>query len=1395
MPDKEIQQEIAKLTSNASIPRRCSLFLFYTTLFPAIMLEEIRHLMMLNGSNYSLAELKKSADFLRSKHYLTLSYRETYNTLVPVPQSTIKRWAQAPYLLPCYKSAKKWAQETLRNQRTEPPFSPGHMLRLLALRNNKTEVWLLIKQFSTNSHSAYRFNTTANAITVFQQTHFFEDLTEEPTTSLEQLPQELWHDFLPTIYRNTSLDHLPQYLDEKALRSYYPERHDATDDISGVCLHIALQTGQWHLFEPLTKLGSCSHPPRKTKHGIIPAHPTLQLCELGKVLLNWRQGKWAALKKIKTYATSIQASVPPPEDAQLYAILAPLIFLMRFNTPKTHNDHLTLAKEGMRLLHGKSCEAFISNCYEAYTLTPATYTEEVWKNTRPLDMLPKALCLASLDSMPTIPEESLTELCRACNDLHNNGLTLYSWYMANALLCLPGISPEETAQLESILHSRTDLPLLFEIKKKIGIIDSLLDDMQDILLSPKQQTAEQAEGFISWRLSYKPRQRSVDYVYVYAHKKLKSGNFSTGKQLSADECFASKYQNYFSEQDNAILQHLRETDTTIHWMPYYKLTPELAKLLCGHPHIMLRTNAEDTPIELEPAPPELTIKNQKDGLTLTLQQFDPYVGVPLKHVKDNKYAIFCTDEKAKQLQKIVKTRTNNGSALKIPEQHKERLLSILSGFADSVSLQGNIANGKTKTLQAKPKVIALLEPGKGTLSGRLMLELYPGTHPVPYYSTAKMLFAHINGAAVNITRDSDSEQALREQLEQRCPTLYEVMDESAQWCLELSDTMLHLVEELQQCPATLLETRWQEDKKLRIDALSDFSAFNISAQNNSNRWLQIGGEVQVNETLVLQLSDLLRNINQSSGQYIELTNGHFLKLSKNIEEQLRALSALSQVPNKGKRTDKTVGVSPALLLMLAQTHGTNALPAALQQQADALLQQFNTTFYKPRNINASLRDYQTEGYTWMQRLMNCGLGACLADDMGLGKTLQVLCVLQARAAAGPSLVIAPASVCNNWSTEAAKFTPTLNIYQFETGDRKKLIKALGKRDVLICSYGLLVTEAELLASRKWNVVVLDEAQYIKNSQTQRARSACALQADCRIAATGTPIENSLDELWSIFDFINPGYLGSLEQFRTRFANNPTRRKLLRRIVAPFVLRRLKSDVLDELPEKTETTRSIILSPQERALYEACRRDALAQAQQSEDRFTILAQLMRLRRICCHPQLVDAKWKAEAGKLNALAEMATELRSSGHKALIFSQFTDMLALVRTRFEQEGFSYLYLDGSTPKNKRGKLVDDFQNGEADFFLISLKAGGTGLNLTAADYVILLDPWWNPAVESQAADRTHRIGQKRPVTVCRFVCQNTIEERVMELHAEKRELFDQVVNDTAKAAPLSLTELRELL
>ncbi|MBU1137800.1 MAG: DEAD/DEAH box helicase, partial [Proteobacteria bacterium] len=439
------------------------------------------------------------------------------------------------------------------------------------------------------------------------------------------------------------------------------------------------------------------------------------------------------------------------------------------------------------------------------------------------------------------------------------------------------------------------------------------------------------------------------------------------------------------------------------------------------------------------------------------------------------------------------------------------------------------------------------------------------------------------------------------------------------------------------------------------------------------------------------------------------------------------------------------------------------------------------------------------------RLAYWGVGGCLADDMGLGKTIQSLGIVLSLASDGPSLVVAPTSVSNNWQTEANRFTPTLNIITLTGKDRAQTIRDLGKYDLLITTYTLLQQENDLLAAVKWQTVILDEAQAIKNAATKRSKAAMALQAHFKLLTTGTPVENHLGELWNLFHFINPGLLGSLNRFNERFAipieryHNREARLKLKKLIRPFILRRIKSEVLEELPPRTEITLDVELSEQEIIFYEALRQNAIEVLENSREKkarhLQILTEIMKLRQACCNPRLIAQDTNIPSSKLKVFASVVDELLGGNHKALVFSQFIGHLSILREHLDKKGIKYRYLDGSTSTVRRKQEVDAFQAGEGDLFLISLKAGGLGLNLTAADYVLHMDPWWNPAIEDQASDRAHRIGQTRPVTIYRLVCKNTIEEKIVKLHQEKRDLAGSLLEGSDMSAKMSSEDLLDLI
>jgi superfamily II DNA or RNA helicase len=462
----------------------------------------------------------------------------------------------------------------------------------------------------------------------------------------------------------------------------------------------------------------------------------------------------------------------------------------------------------------------------------------------------------------------------------------------------------------------------------------------------------------------------------------------------------------------------------------------------------------------------------------------------------------------------------------------------------------------------------------------------------------------------------------------------------------------------------------------------------------------------------------------------------------------------------------------------------------------------------PADLHATLRPYQQRGLDWLTFLREASLGAVLADDMGLGKTLQCLASLRTRAerardespATMGTLVVCPRSVLHNWVEECQRFRPALSVRIYH-GESRELDPAA---DVLVTTYAILRLDAQELAAHRWDAVVLDEAQNIKNPDSQSARAAFNLKARTRIALSGTPIENRLEELWSLMHFANPGLLGGRGAFDERVARpiqdgSATALQSLRERIKPFVLRRRKSEVLRDLPPRTDVVVHCELDPHERAVYDAVKMASLTSVVKSlregGDVMAALELLLRMRQASCHPALVPGQRDpGESSKVTALCEALEEAVGAGHKALVFSQWTSLLDLVEPALEQREIGFARLDGST--RDRGAVVKDFQRDDGPPVLIaSLKAGGTGLNLTAADHVFLLDPWWNPAAEDQAADRAHRMGQQRPVTVYRLVSKDTVEERILELQQKKRALSQAALDEGTLGAALTREDLLSLL
>ncbi len=551
-----------------------------------------------------------------------------------------------------------------------------------------------------------------------------------------------------------------------------------------------------------------------------------------------------------------------------------------------------------------------------------------------------------------------------------------------------------------------------------------------------------------------------------------------------------------------------------------------------------------------------------------------------------------------------------------------------------------------------------------------------------------------------------------------------------------------------------------------------------------------------------ELLDILKSYRQKK-KYYRLKNGDFLSLDE--EGSLPALAemmeALRMSPKELARGNVKLPLYRALYLdkLLEKNE---EIYSSRDGYFRKMIKSFKTVndadFEEPAALAGVMREYQKNGYRWLRTLEAYQLGGILADDMGLGKTLQILAVLLAAKQEGrgeTSLVVSPASLVYNWGEEIRNYTPELSC-GFITGtqeERRQRLEHYRDFDVIVTSYDLLKRDIEFYEDKEFHYQIIDEAQYIKNHTTAAAKAVKVVKSRTRYALTGTPIENRLSELWSIFDFLIPGYLYGYDVFRNDFESPIVRNEdekaleRLQRMTAPFILRRLKENVLKDLPEKLEENRYVKFEAQQQKLYDAQvvhmkQRIGMQDAQEFQrNKIQILAELMKLRQICCDPGLCFENYRGESAKLDACVELVRSAVEGGHKILLFSQFTSMLELLARRLEEEKFSFYTITGATPKEKRLELVKAFNQDDTKVFLISLKAGGVGLNLTGADVVIHYDPWWNLAVQNQATDRTHRIGQTRMVVVYRLIAKGTIEEKIQELQESKKALSEQVIQGDA--------------
>ncbi len=572
-----------------------------------------------------------------------------------------------------------------------------------------------------------------------------------------------------------------------------------------------------------------------------------------------------------------------------------------------------------------------------------------------------------------------------------------------------------------------------------------------------------------------------------------------------------------------------------------------------------------------------------------------------------------------------------------------------------------------------------------------------------------------------------------------------------------------------------------------ITVLSDEARIEFSVEASDKDWFHFEPNCIIADQK-FSLLEIGRLLVQNQG-YLKTKKG-YVKVTDKSQQELHLLSQFGAFrPGQGF---KKIDILP--LIQLSNVIGSNRDASAFIDQAKNLTPVSQALLKK--EFSGTLRDYQVHGVNWLNFLCQCGFGGILADDMGLGKTIQALAFSTQIKGDGPVLIVGPTNVIYNWEQEIHKFVPGKKAVVYSGANRSKLAGTLGSADYVITSYGILKNDLEVLGGLKVRALYIDEAQYIKNPKAQISQAVKALISPFKLAMTGTPVENHLDDLWNLFDFAMPGYLGTQGLF------DATPKEKLKARIAPFVLRRIKKEVLDSLPEKTEMILTVPLYEEQEKLYKTIldlARKGIRNAKGMVDRMNVLTSLLKLRQVCIHPGLIKEfePMNLQAAKMDTAKETITELIDENHKIVLFTQFTGVLDMLESWSKENKFYYERIDGSVTGKNRAEAVRRFQETEkAGLFMISLKAGGIGINLTAADYVIHLDPWWNPAVESQATDRVHRMGQKNKVMVYKLIAQGTIEEKIQQLQETKRQLLGEIIDiDSIDEKKIDFEEIRNLL
>lgn len=839
---------------------------------------------------------------------------------------------------------------------------------------------------------------------------------------------------------------------------------------------------------------------------------------------------------------------------------------------------------------------------------------------------------------------------------------------------------------------------------------------------------------------------------------------------------------------------------------------------CDHIYLMPKWGKQLRQVEIRVEHPYLIVNKEDDGLfhiysNLKQSELSKPTNAFVRTIDETNYGVIHLRQQERSVYEVMLQMET------IPGEAESRLRQSLQRIDGVTKIYSQLVHDDDEFEDADSRLVIRLFPNTNagaTWRVEMAIIPFPGS---TYKSTPAV------GQSLSILNDGPKLRLIKRNFEAEKRHLFAF----EHFCI--SNAIIYEDEDAGDIASALLNLEnvldiitWaKENNDMAVVELMEGCKFNVNDEltpknllletiQSAHGWIEMNGQL-VSKDIKMSLVDFMRNLQHGIGKYIRVDGENYVEVSQSLRQLIYRLRLYNDDLEKKIEIPELALASLDSEFDYAFSHVNDEIFAIRERISNS-----QTIDYPiPSTLNGELKNYQVEGYKWMMRTLSWSGGVCLADDMGLGKTIQTIAVMLEKSVEGPILVVAPTSVVLNWQNELMKFAPSLQAIVLNQIMRKaKAIEDAEAGDVIITSYGMMLTQIDNLASKEWGMIVLDEAHAIKNYNTKAFKSAIKLNGKNRVVLTGTPIQNHFSEIWSLFHFSNPGLLGSQKAFSEKVKYNRERdeewaddvAKEINSIVRPFILRRTKKEVLDELPGIEDVVLDVMLTKEEYAIYDSTRQAVRKEFQENDKyaldrdlsavgphKIAVFAMLTKLRELTCSPSLLVQGWKERSSKETAFLDLLQEIDLEENRVLVFSQFTGFLSRIQTILQEEGIEYLYLDGSTPMKERAKLIDEFQVGKTPVFLIGLKAGGVGLNLTAANYVVHLDPWWNPAIEQQATDRAYRIGQDQKVTVFHFIAKGTIEEKMLELQRRKQDVSDVLLSGTDTSSLMTKEDVMDIL